>query len=73
MIIAAMIRDCDWTDQKFDEPVMGYHLFSRGATGRVCQVLNLCAEAVNLEKNKVSTLEEVEAWAESVPGGYLDY
>ena len=73
MMIAAMVKECDYSGQVFEMEVAGFHVFARGATGRVCHVLDACANAVNLEKNKVSTFEELEAWAESVPGGYLDY
>ena len=61
-------RPCDYTGTPMDKAVGA---FARGATGRVCLVLAFdAAEATN--KNWV-TLEEVEAWAESEEGGYLDY
>jgi len=72
MMIEAMVCECDYTDKKFDEPVPGYHVFARGATGRVCCVMHVAKEEIS-KKNKVSTLEELEAWAESIPGGWLDY
>ena len=43
--------------------------FARGATGRVCLVL---IEELH-DDMILSTLDEVEEWAMSVPGGYLDY
>lgn len=59
---------CDYTGTAMSKAVGA---FARGATGRVCLVMAFdAAEAPN--PNWV-TLEEVEAWAESVPGGYLDY
>ena len=52
----------------------GFHFFARGATGRVCNVLDVCHECDgNSHDRKGATLEEVEAWAESEPNGYLDY
>jgi len=42
--------------------------FARGATGRVCLVM-----VTEFEGHKISTLDEIEDWAHSVPGGYLDY
>ena len=51
----------------------GFHFFARGAV-RVCNVLDVCHECDgNSHDREGHTLEEVEAWAESVPGGYLDY
>jgi hypothetical protein len=72
MMIEAMIQECDYTDRKFDDPVSGYHVFARGATGRVCCVMYVSKEAIS-EDQQISSFEELEAWAESVPGGYLDY
>ena len=43
--------------------------FARGASGRVCLVL---VEELH-DDMILSTLDEVEEWAMSVPGGYLDY
>lgn len=57
---------CDITGQVMTRAV-GH--FARGATGRVCLVL---VSEYN-EGNQVRTLDEVQTWAESVPGGYLDY
>ena len=70
MMIQAMISECDITGQKFSQPVMGYHLFARGNTGRVCCVIHASEGTVPGEP---VTLDALEAWAESVPGGYLDY
>jgi hypothetical protein len=72
MLMQAMIQECDITGRRFSEPVSGYHVFARGATGRVCCVMYVSKEAIS-EDQKISTLFEVVAWAESVPGGYLDY
>jgi hypothetical protein len=72
MMIEAMVWECDYTDRKFDDPVPGYHVFARGATGRVCCVMYVSKEAVGVDQ-KINTIRELEAWAESVPGGYLDY
>jgi hypothetical protein len=59
-------QPCDLTGKPMTNAV-GF--FARGATGRVCLVMvGECREGETL-----STLEEVETWAESVPGGYLDY
>ena len=65
------LRYCDLCNEK---DVAGFHFFARGATGRVCNVLDICHECDgNSHDRKGHTLEEVEKWAESVPGGYLDY
>jgi len=57
---------CDMTGDPMKHP-MGY--FARGATGRVCLVF--VAEARGGEEDV--SIEDVEKWAKSVPGGYLDY
>lgn len=60
--------------------------FARGATGRVCHVMSQCPrcalggplEDIDPAKKQelvagASTLEEINTWAESEPGGHLDY
>ena len=65
------LRYCDLCNEK---EVEGFHFFARGATGRVCNVLDMCHECDgHSHDRKPATLFEVQAWAESVPGGYLDY
>ena len=64
------LRYCDLCNEK---EVEGFHFFARGATGRVCNVLDICHECDGADDREGYTLEEVNAWAESVPGGYLDY
>jgi len=56
---------CDFTGTSMTNPV-GY--FARGATGRVCLVM-----VGEFKGEKISTYDEIEEWAESVPGGYLDF
>ena len=51
----------------------GYGCFVRGATGRVCLVMVGHPEDEFFKNDNISTMEEVQKWAESVPGGYLDY
>lgn len=67
----------DWTGTSdFSDRMIkgaGLGLFARGATGRVCLVMVAHHEDKEMEGVKVSTMEEIEEWAESVPGGYLDF
>ena len=66
-----ILRYCDLCNEK---EVEGFHFFARGATGRVCNVMDICHECDgHSQDRKGYTLEEVEKWAESVPNGYLDY
>ncbi|UTS52141.1 hypothetical protein [Synechococcus phage BUCT-ZZ01] len=71
MIVEAMIRECDYTGKRFAEPVLGYHFFAQGATGRVCCVLAASKEAFDVQP-KAITLDELEKLVEE-KGGYLDY
>ena len=71
MFIKDILRYCDLCNEK---EVAGFHFFARGATGRVCNVMDICHECDGHSSDREGyTLEEVNAWAESVPGGYLDY
>ena len=73
-----ILRSCDMCNEK---DVAGFHFFARGATGRVCNVLDICHTCDtggkkffrSEDRTGYVTLEEVKAWAESVPNGYLDY
>lgn len=75
MFVLAPVTECDFTGERFESPVQGIHCFSRGATGRVCCVMYGGPEQLARwgGPEKAATLEEVQAWAESEPGGYLDY
>lgn len=70
MMIEGKIDQCDITGKTFTPPVTGYHMFARGATGRVCCVMYASKDAVS---GTAVTYDELVEWAESVPGGYLDY
>ena len=59
-------KACDFTGNTMTEAV-GY--FARGGTGRVCLVM----VGERAAEHKVSSLDEIAAWAESEPHGYLDY
>ena len=59
---------CDLTCAPMERP-MGH--FARGATGRVCLVLVTEAKGDGSEDDVL--IEDVDKWARSVPGGYLDY
>ncbi len=69
------VRDCDFTGRQYAEPVDGAGFFARGATGRVCLVMQAGPEwlAEYGDTNPTETEAEIRTWAESVPGGYLDY
>jgi hypothetical protein len=64
------IMSCDNCDAK---RVSGYLYFSRGATGRVCCVLEMCTKCQSPKESDISSIDEVKAWAESIPSGYLDF
>ena len=71
MFIKDLLPRCDLCNET---DVLGFHFFARGATGRVCNVLDVCHECDgNSHARRGHTLEEVNACAESVPNGYLDY
>lgn len=57
--------ECDFSGVPMTQAV-GY--FARGATGRVCLVM-----VGEYKDQQVATLDEVQAWAESVPNGHLDF
>lgn len=61
-------QPCDMSGAPMERP-MGY--FARGATGRVCLVMVMEARGDGTEDDVL--IEDVEKWARSVPGGYLDY
>lgn len=73
MFIEAVITECDMTQAKYKQPVTGAYMMSRGASGRVCPVLSVGPEFISERNISLSTYEEVEAWAYSCPGGWLDY
>ena len=61
----------DFSDKMIEEEGIG--CFARGATGRVCLVLVGHPEDGFFKDKEYSTIQQVQKWAESVPGGHLDY
>ena len=61
---------CDKTGKVTDHTI---GVFVRGATGRVCCVLEYDYDSFPEYHSELKTLEEIKVWAESEPGGYLDY
>ena len=71
----ARLPEYDGTTEKgyFGNPDVTFEkavgAFARGATGRVCLVL---LQELR-DDMQLSTLSEINEWAKSVPGGFLDY
>jgi len=72
MYIPAMIRECDITNQRYAEPVMGAYALARGATGRWCPVLSFGPEVIAEQAlpmtDYATACERIEA-----AGDWLDY
>lgn len=62
----------DFTDVEVN-PSNSLGVFARGATGRVCLVMVAREDDPQVAGQTISTYEELEEWACSEPGGYLDY
>jgi hypothetical protein len=75
MHIVAYVNYCDFENKPYPRYVKGIHLFARGATGRVCWVMSMGPDCKDFQKFKETavSLEQLETWAESVPGGWLQY
>jgi len=73
-ILKTKVQECDVTGEAYPYPVEGAHIFDRGATGRVCCVMYAGPEYVDMQTEEAfSSLDDIKQWAESVPGGWLDY
>jgi hypothetical protein len=72
MYIPAMIRECDITDKKYAEPVMGAYALARGATGRWCPVLAFGPEALAEYALPVTDYDTARKHIEA-QGDWLDY
>jgi hypothetical protein len=75
MHIFGGVNHCDFEDKDYPDFVEGIHFFARGATGRVCWVMSMGPDCEGFQKylETAVSVEQLEAWAESVPGGWLDY
>jgi len=60
MYVQAMVRECDFSDRKYDAPVMGAMAVARGASGRYCPVMFVGPEI--LAEHGVTPLTEEEAY-----------
>ncbi len=76
MYLKAKVRECDFTGEKYDEPVDGAHCFARGATGRWCCVMYM--GPAKLRESGIEPLSEREfiaAWEQNPhrePHDYLE-
>lgn len=73
MYVAAMVSECDFSDRKYDAPVLGAMAVARGASGRYCPVMFVGPEI--LAEHNVTPLTEVEAYARiaAAGDGYADF
>lgn len=73
MYVAAMVRECDFSDRKYAEPVLGAMAVARGASGRYCPVMFVGPEL--LAEHGVIPLTEAEARAKiaAAGDGYADF
>ena len=73
MYVAAMVKECDFTNRKYRAPVMGAMAVARGASGRYCPVMFVGPEI--LAEHGVTPLTEEEAYAkiEAAGDGYPDF
>jgi hypothetical protein len=73
MYVQAIVRECDFSDRKYDAPVMGAMVVSRGATGRYCPVMFVGPEI--LAQHNCVPLTEQEAYSKIAMAGdgYPDF
>ena len=73
MYVAAMVRECDFSNRKYQAPVMGAMAVARGASGRYCPVMFVGPEI--LAQHGITPLTEKEACAkiEAAGDGYPDF
>jgi hypothetical protein len=71
MLVEMMVTKCNISGEIYDTPIPGYYVFNRKPTGRVCHTCTISKQS--LENMRICTIDEVAAWAESVPNGYLDF
>jgi len=71
MLFENWITECDMTGEKFDKPVLGFHVFNRDESGKVTCTHYAARSA--FPTAIANTLGEIKKWAESIPGGFLDY
>jgi hypothetical protein len=73
MYVQAMVRECDFSNRKYDSPVMGAMVVSRGASGRYCPVMFVGPEI--LAQHNCVPLTEQEAYSKIAMAGdgYPDF
>ena len=74
MIIRQKVTECDFTGEKYSNPVDGVGYIARGATGRHCVVMWGGPKKLLEEERygRIKTIEEVEAQI-LLKGGPMDY
>jgi len=67
------VRNCDFTDRKYDEPVEGAWALAQGASGRYCCVMWAGPEYVAEHGIQTISREEAEARVEAQEGAWVDF
>lgn len=73
MYVQSMVRECDFSDRKYDAPVAGAIAVARGATGRYCAVMYVGPEILEQTGVTPITMEEAYARIEIAGDGYPDF
>ena len=72
--MTAYVTECDFTDRKYAEPVLGAWCLAQGATGRWCCVMYMGPEELAAQGIVPESREAVEArLSAKYPGALLDF
>lgn len=73
MLMSAMVRECDFTDRKYDDYVKGGWYLAQGATGRYCAVMYVGPEYIEENGLEPISREEAEARVNAQEGAWVDF
>ena len=72
MFVEAMVRECDFTGNRYDTPVPGAWAVAQGATGRWCAVMYIGPEVIAEQGYQLISYDDAVARAEA-EGGEVDF
>ena len=68
MFVEAMVRECDFTGNRYDTPVKGAWALAQGATGRWCAVMFVGPETIAKNGYQVISYEDAVGRATALGG-----
>jgi hypothetical protein len=73
MFVEKYITECDFTERKYETPVLGAAVVARGATGRYCEVIHAGPEFLKEKGVVVVPYDQAVIEVQALGNGFVDF